>query len=109
FEAVVGALYLDQGYALTKEFILGQFTAKIAELDASVHYREDYKTRLQEKLQELHRRTPQYEVIREEGPDHDKTFTVRLTLDGKELSIGTGKSKKQAEQNAAQVALEGMK
>ncbi len=106
FEALVGALYLDQGYEAVKVFLLEKFAPKMAALDQQIHYRSDYKTRLQEKLQELHRRTPAYELVKEEGPDHDKVFTVKIVLDQKVLGSGTGKSKKQAEQEAARVALE---
>jgi ribonuclease III len=106
FEALTGAIYLDQGYAAVKSFLLEKFAAKMAALDTQVHYRSDYKTRLQEKVQEVHRRTPAYELVKEEGPDHDKTFSVNILLDNKILGSGSGKSKKQAEQEAARVALE---
>lgn len=106
FEAVVGALYLDQGYAVSNDFLLEKFKPRVASLDTAVYFRADYKTRLQEKLQELHRRTPTYEVVAEEGPDHDKTFKVNIVLDKKVLACGKGKSKKQAEQDAARQVLE---
>lgn len=106
FEALVGALYLDQGYEVAKSFLADKFAAKLAALDDQVFYRDDYKTRLQELVQEVHRRTPVYELIGEEGPDHDKTFSVNILLDNKVLGTGTGKSKKQAEQEAARIALE---
>ncbi len=105
-EALIGAIYVDQGYQAAKDFVLEIFKQKIEEIDLSVHYKSDYKTRLQEKLQDLKKRTPQYVLIKEEGPDHSKVFHVALNLDSVTLSTGVGKSKKQAEQEAAKKALE---
>lgn len=105
-EALVGALYSDQGFEATKKFILEIFKSRIEALDLSIHYKSDYKTRLQELLQEKKRKIPQYLLSHEEGPDHSKTFHVTLNLEGEKIAQGSGKSKKQAEQDAAKNALE---
>ena len=65
----------------------------------------DFKTRLQERAQARYKITPEYRVVREYGPDHDKTFVVSVALNGRELARAGGKSKKEAEQNAAANAL----
>jgi ribonuclease-3 len=106
FEALVGAVYLDQGFAETKKFLEEKFCPRITQPDVQVLTKFDYKTRLQERLQEKYKRTPVYELIKEEGPDHDKVFSVNITLDDKILGNGIGKSKKQAEQEAARHALD---
>lgn len=106
FEALIGALYIDQGFDKTKKFILEIFKAKLNDLDLSVHFKSDYKTRLQEALQELKKKVPVYEIEKEVGPDHEKTFYISLKLDGALLAEGVGKSKKQAEQDAAKKALQ---
>ena len=67
---------------------------------------KDFKTVLQEKLQENGEVTIKYTVIKESGPDHDKIFTVKVEVDGRELAIGEGRTKKHAEMNAAEKALE---
>ncbi len=104
-EAVIGALYLDGGYYVTRDFVLRTFSDTI---EAAVEGKlfSDYKSEVQEVLQKKgHIRTISYEIDREEGPDHDKTFFEHLSCDGKVLGEGSGKSKKEAEQNAAKAAL----
>ena len=98
FEALIAALYLDGGIETARAFILPFITEGATAA-------EDYKTRLQELVQERPGAQLQYAVTGEEGPDHDKTFTVEVTLDGKPLAAGTGRSKKAAEQQAACAAL----
>ena len=98
FEALIAALYLDGGIETARAFILPFITEGATAA-------EDYKTRLQELVQERPGAQLQYAVTGEEGPDHDKTFTVEVTLDGKVLAAGTGRSKKAAEQQAACAAL----
>ncbi len=103
-EAVIGAVYIDGGYAAAEAVILPWVkTQKLAQ-DA-----QDFKSLLQEYLQKRGQHTPSYEVIQTVGPEHDKTFTVRVSLDGKELGTGKGRNKKLAEQAAAQAAFERMK
>jgi ribonuclease-3 len=102
-EALVGAVYLDGGLAAAAALAERLFASTLA--DADQHVRLDYKSRLQERAQALFQSAPVYEVIGEEGPDHDKRFLVALTVGGQERSRATGRSKKEAEQNAAAAAL----
>ena len=104
FEAVVGAIYLDQGYNPTRDFILRVLTAKLSEILEKKLYR-DAKSLFQEEAQERVGITPTYQVIKEWGPDHDKHFIVGVYL-GKELvAEGEGASKQMAQQSAAEAAL----
>ena len=99
-EAVIGAIYLDGGYEAARALILPWVHTQPLSQDA-----QDFKSRLQEQLQQLGPHIPAYEIVQTVGPDHDKVFTVRVSLDGKELGTGKGHNKKQAEQAAAQQAL----
>ncbi len=104
-EAVIGALYMDAGYETTQQFVLGVFADTI---NAAVEGKlfSDYKSEIQETLQKNGRNVAiVYETDKEEGPAHDKTFFVHLSYDGKILGDGRGKSKKEAEQNAAKAAI----
>lgn len=106
FEAILAAIYLDGGFHKAFDVISAHFSSQIESMSThSAHL--DHKSRLQEITQSRHRVTPQYQVIREDGPDHDKTFQVRLTI-GNIVAEGVGKSKKAAEQDAAKNALEEM-
>ena len=107
FEAVVGAIYLDQGYSVAEDFIA---THLLPYIDEVVHKQlwQDAKSFFQEKAQEHRSITPQYKVLQEVGPDHDKVFTVGVFLDEEQISQGSGKSKQHAEQDAARNALEKM-
>ena len=104
FEALVGAIYLDQGYDAAKEFITKHLFPKI---DAIVREKlwQDAKSALQEKAQESDGVTPNYSVIRETGPDHDKHFIVGVYIKEAMVAEGSGKSKQEAEQSAAREAL----
>jgi len=104
-EAVIGAIYLDRGYTAAKEFVLSYFNENINEAIKG-KLNNDYKTRLQEKLQINGDIEIQYTLDKEEGPAHDKTFYIRLFVEGKEIGMGSGKNKKVAEQAAAKDALE---
>ena len=102
FEAVIAALYLDGGFEVARNFIMPFITeGKTAE--------DDYKTRLQEVVQQDPDAALRYEVVGETGPDHDKKFTVSVWRNGTHLADGIGRSKKAAEQNAAKKALEKLK
>jgi len=104
-EAVIGAIYLDQGYAAAEDFIKRFIIAELPEIIAQELYR-DAKSRLQEEAQERVGVTPTYEVLKESGPDHARSFTVGVYL-GKELvAEGEGLSKQEAQQIAAEQALE---
>ncbi len=104
-ESIIGAIYLDQGYAVAKKFIYENITS-LAEDIVSKGTWLDSKSLFQEKAQEMESTTPAYKTIKETGPDHDKRFTVGVYL-GKELiGSGDGDSKQDAEQGAARKALE---
>jgi ribonuclease-3 len=105
FESFVGALYLDASFGATKEILIKIFDDRLKKIDLDHHYTLDFKTRLQEKAQEVFKRTPQYEVIDERGPDHEKEFMVQVKVGAQILATGRGSSKKQAAQLAAEKAL----
>lgn len=105
FEALVGALYLDQGYDAAKKFIEEHLFTKIEEIVQKKLWR-DSKSALQEKVQDTEGATPYYTVIRESGPDHDKQFIVGVYVHNTLLGQGEGKSKQEAEQTAARAALD---
>ena len=104
-EAIFGALYLDQGFTAAADFILHLLKVDIINVAEGNHI-QDYKTMLQEVIQENGNLRPEYEVIDEEGPDHNKTFIVAVKLKEDSLGSGQGSSKKEAEQEAAKVALD---
>lgn len=105
-EAVVAAIFLDGGYEKTKKFVLETF-AKTIDNAISGKMKKDYKTELQETLQANGDVKIEYQIDKEEGPDHDKTFYISLFCNHNIIGKGVGKSKKAAEQNAAKDALEG--
>ena len=104
FEAVVGALYIDSSYDEARRFILTQLKAYLDLIDSG-HYLKDYKTLFQEYVQQDGVQQIHYELCREEGPDHDKTFYMKVYVNGVEEGEGAGKTKKDAEQQAAYEAL----
>lgn len=106
-EAILGAVYLDAGYDIAKSVVSRIFDTRLSGLGtAGVDFESDFKTRLQERAQEIRKNTPTYSVESESGPDHDKTFEVAVRLEGEVLATGHGRSKKAAEQDAAKKALE---
>lgn len=104
FEAVVGALYLDQGYDAAKQFISSKLLVTLEGILETGSWM-DPKSRLQELVQSQDSGTPSYRVIKEEGPDHDKLFTVGVYVDGKLLGQGAGPSKQAGQVVAAEQAL----
>ncbi len=104
FEALIAAIYLDGGFSVVREWLLGQLYDTI-ESAAKGKIFTDYKTALQEKVQSHGAADIRYEVAGESGPDHSKTFLVHVLVDDKCMGMGEGKSKKNAEQMAAQDAL----
>jgi tetrapyrrole methylase family protein/MazG family protein len=106
-EAILGAIYLDGGIEAAQGTIHLLFNPLLEDA-VGAEAGEDFKTRLQELTQARYKITPEYHVLEAMGPDHDKTFRVSLTLDGVELAKGTGKSKKEATQDAARLALENL-
>lgn len=104
FEAVVGAIYIDSSYEEARKFILHQLKDYLA-LVATGDYGKDYKTLFQEYVQRDGEQHIQYNLCREEGPDHDKTFYMEVVVNDKVLGEGAGKTKKDAAQHAAHEAL----
>lgn len=104
FEAVVGAVYLDLGYDAAQKFIATHLLTRLDDILQNKLW-QDPKSTLQEKAQEKFGITPQYKVVRETGPDHDKLFIVGVYIQDKVISEGEGKSKQEAEQDAASKAL----
>ncbi len=107
-EAVIAAVYLDGGLQAGFEVIERQFSEMISHVRDRLA-EEDFKSRLQELVQVQFKRIPDYKIVAESGPDHDKTFEVRLSIGNSLTTHGTGKSKKAAEQAAAEVAIEKLK
>nr|WP_305036291.1 ribonuclease III [Lysinibacillus sp. SGAir0095] len=103
FESFIGALYLDQGLENVVEFLERIVFPKV-EVGAFSHVM-DFKSQLQEMVQQSNNGTLHYEIVDEKGPAHNRTFVSRVLLNDKELGIGRGKSKKEAEQQAAQNAM----
>lgn len=104
-EAVIGALYLDQGFQVAYITVAKLFSERM-QLLQNAQFDTDYKTRLQEIIQKSHQAVPEYALVGATGPEHQKTFEVEVKIKGQPLARSSGKSKKQAEQNAAQKALE---
>lgn len=105
YEALVGAIYLDQGLSAAKSFIEKTIFPLTADIVAKKLWL-DAKSAFQEKAQEHEGVTPAYETLREEGPDHDKTFVVGVYIGRSLIAQGVGQSKQEAEQEAARKALE---
>jgi ribonuclease-3 len=103
-EAVLGAVYLDGGYKKAKELILRLFKEKIDTILRSGEF-HDFKTELQEKTQLLFNTIPEYKIIKQEGKEHKKIFTVEVYVTGEMFGTGRGRSKKEAETLAAKEAL----
>jgi len=104
FEAVIGAIYLDQGYASARDFIARQLFGKTEEI-VKKNLWQDPKSVFQEKAQENMSITPSYQVMKAVGPDHNKRFTIGLYLADELVAEGEGHSKQEAEQEAAQKGL----
>lgn len=105
FEALIGALYIDQGYLAAQKLVEKLFAERLQNLPLEDQFGEDFKTQLQELSQQKFKKTPTYELVSADGPDHEKVFKVGVTIDGQKFSYGEGRSKKQAEQMAASVAI----
>ena len=103
-EAVIAAMCIDGGIDISKKFIIENLKDSIEQATQHVGIK-DYKTVLQEKLQANGEVHIKYEIIKEEGPDHDKKFTARVSCNDKILAIGEGRTKKSAEMEAARKAM----
>lgn len=108
FEALIGAIYLDQGMGVATEFVNKYIIVKLNDILENRLY-IDAKSRLQELIQEKEGFTPTYKVIGESGPDHDKRFNVGVFINDRMIGDGDGSSKQSAEQSAAAKALENYK
>jgi ribonuclease-3 len=105
FEACIGAIYMDQGYDAAKKFIAGRLFDKTDEIVRKRLW-QDAKSRFQELSQEYASVTPTYETLSQTGPDHDRIFTVGVFLRHEKVAEGSGRSKQEAEQQAAEKAIE---
>lgn len=105
YEAVIAALYLDGGVETACLFIRNQFQKALAEIDVERVRYQDFKSTLQERLHLLHLPEPIYAVVEEVGPDHAKTFVVEVQIGERMTAKAEGKTKKEAQQNAARAAL----
>ena len=102
FESVLAVIYLEHGFSVAKKYALSIIDPYV---EKGIKFITDYKSYLQEMVQP-ERTNIEYKVINEEGPQNDKVFTVEVIIDGIRYGVGSGKSKKQAEQNAAKNAIE---
>lgn len=105
FESCVGALYMDQGYDTAADFIARNLFPKTEEI-VDKRLWQDPKSRFQELAQEHNSVTPTYDTVAQEGPDHDRVFTVAVFLRKEKVAEGKGRSKQEAEQAAAEAAIE---
>ena len=106
FEAMCAAIYLDSSYDRLFEFLRDNYREEVLEIINDDSMFLDYKTRLQEYYNTHSKKNLSYELIKEEGPEHDKTFTMEVRLGNRALAQGSGKNKKTAEQMAAKAACE---
>ena len=107
YEALVGAIFLDRGYDAAKEFLNNQIFKKL-DVKWLNQFDENYKSKLLEYTQANTEFIPEYKVINQEGPEHNKLFTVEVQINHLALGIGKGRTKKQAEQEAASNALKNL-
>lgn len=106
FEAIIGAIYLEQGFQVTRWFVLEHLHPFLHQVERGEIGSRDYKSRLQEIAQARWRKTPVYKLVCERGEAHDRAFEMNIILDGEVMGTGRGRSKKEAEQEAARDALE---
>lgn len=107
FEAFLGAMYLDSGYESCFKFLRPLIASEIDRVLANRH-RKDFKTELQEYCQRTWHSYPEYKILKKSGPEHERMFSVEVEIHGKAAGVGTGKSKKEAEQAAAKMAFENL-
>lgn len=105
FEAIIGALYMDKGYDVAQKFIADNLFPKTERI-VEKRLWQDAKSRFQELAQEYASVTPTYETLGQEGPDHDRVFTVGVFLNKEKIAEGQGRAKQEAEQAAAEKAIE---
>lgn len=105
FEAIIGAIFLDQGLDKTRVFLRTQLEPEMAKIVQKGEFK-DFKSLLQERLQAKFKLAPAYKTVKEEGPDHQKIFTIGVYHQGKLITTGDGKSKQEAEEKAARLAID---
>jgi len=103
-EALIGALYLDSGFKTVQQFVLRIIKPQLQLVEENKHQYRDYKSLLQEYVQKKYRIIPKYVLVETSGPDHDRVFQVKVVIKEKEYEPALGKSKKEAEQAAAEAA-----
>ncbi len=108
YEAIIGAIYLDGGVEAASHFVGRQVDSFLEELDLGQLTYGDFKSALQEQLHNLGRPEPIYRVVKEIGPDHRKTFVVQVVIQDEVVAESTGRTKKEAQQSAARLALENL-
>ncbi|AHJ13961.1 MULTISPECIES: ribonuclease III [Sulfurospirillum] len=108
FEAIIGALYLEAGLEKARDLAVALLEEAYPKIDMDAIFR-DHKTTLQELTQAHFGMTPEYRLVRSFGPDHKKEFEIAVSVRGRDLSVASGKSKKEAQQKAAMLALEILK
>lgn len=108
FEAIMGCIYLESGLDKVKDIVLNLLSKEYPKIDLESVFK-DYKTTLQELTQARYGVIPKYEVIKATGPDHKKEFTIQISIDGKVLGKGLGKSKKEAQQDVAKKVIKILK
>jgi ribonuclease-3 len=106
-EAILGAYYLDSGFLPARKFVRELLIPEINKVLEDRHAK-DYKTLLQEYVQKRMKTYPHYRVVQKTGPDHDRTFWIEVNVGGRSFGAGKGKNKKEAEQDAARLAYEGL-
>jgi len=104
FEALIGAIYLDSGLESVKQFIFSNFKLEIQSILETPL--SNWKAILQDYCQKKYQKPPLYHVLNEEGPDHSKVFKISVLIDDKQIGMGIGQSKKEAQQDAAKNALQ---
>jgi len=109
YEAILGAIYLDGGVDAARRFVERQIDDLLDSLDMRKLMYGDFKSALQEQLHDMGKPEPVYRVVDEIGPDHRKVFVVEVMVEGSVIARSSGKSKKEAQQEAARIALEGLR
>lgn len=105
FESVVGAIFMDGGYDAADKVVLKVFGERLKDEKLLRNYEQDFKSRLQEIIQKKYKEAPAYITVEERGAPHDRVYKVEVRIQGQVLATAEGKSKKEAEQKAAQMAL----
>lgn len=105
FEALIAVIFIDHGFDAAYDFVIKHLFHDVLEQIITNKMYHASKSKLQEHAQGVHKKTPVYKILKEEGPEHDRTFTVAVYIDNKNIAEGRGRSKKEAEERAAAKAL----